>query len=55
LILATGNRHKLAEMEELLPTLDLRPLPAGFEMPPEVRTPGQRSLIFGSASRNALA
>jgi XTP/dITP diphosphohydrolase len=35
MILATGNRHKLAEMEELLPTLDLRPLPAGFEMPPE--------------------
>jgi XTP/dITP diphosphohydrolase len=35
LILATGNRHKLAEMEELLPTIDLRPLPAGFEMPPE--------------------
>jgi XTP/dITP diphosphohydrolase len=35
LILATGNRHKLAEMEELLPALDLRPLPAGFEMPPE--------------------
>jgi XTP/dITP diphosphohydrolase len=34
-ILATGNRHKLAEMEELLPALELRPLPAGFEMPPE--------------------
>jgi XTP/dITP diphosphohydrolase len=35
LILATGNRHKLAEMEELLPTVDLQSLPAGFEMPPE--------------------
>jgi XTP/dITP diphosphohydrolase len=35
LILATGNRHKLAEMVELLPDLDLQPLPAGFEMPPE--------------------
>jgi XTP/dITP diphosphohydrolase len=35
LVLATGNRHKLAEMEELLPSVDLRPLPAGFEMPPE--------------------
>lgn len=33
--LASGNRHKLAEMEELLPALELRPLPAGFEMPPE--------------------
>ncbi|HYJ23183.1 MAG TPA: RdgB/HAM1 family non-canonical purine NTP pyrophosphatase [Solirubrobacterales bacterium] len=35
MILATGNRHKLAEMEELLPTVALKPLPAGFEMPPE--------------------
>jgi XTP/dITP diphosphohydrolase len=35
LTLATGNRHKLAEMEELLPAIDLRPLPPGFEMPPE--------------------
>ena len=35
LILATGNRHKLAEMEELLPAVDLKPLPAGLEMPPE--------------------
>jgi len=35
LILATGNRHKLAEMEELLPAVELKPLPAGLEMPPE--------------------
>jgi XTP/dITP diphosphohydrolase len=35
LILATGNRHKLAEMKELLPTVELKSLPAGFEMPPE--------------------
>ena len=35
MILATGNRHKLAEMEELLPDLELERLPAGFEMPPE--------------------
>jgi XTP/dITP diphosphohydrolase len=34
-VLATGNRHKVAEMEELLPELQLRPLPPGFEMPPE--------------------
>ena len=31
LILATGNRHKLAEMRELLPGVELQPLP------PEVR------------------
>jgi XTP/dITP diphosphohydrolase len=35
LILATGNRHKVAEMRELLPGLELAPLPPGFEMPPE--------------------
>lgn len=35
MILATGNRHKVAEMRELLPGLELAPLPAGFEMPPE--------------------
>jgi XTP/dITP diphosphohydrolase len=35
LILATGNWHKLAEMEELLPAMVLKPLPAGLEMPPE--------------------
>jgi XTP/dITP diphosphohydrolase len=35
LILATGNRHKLEEMAELLPGLDLRPLPPEVEMPPE--------------------
>jgi XTP/dITP diphosphohydrolase len=34
-ILATGNRHKLAEMRELLPGVELEGLPDGFEMPPE--------------------
>jgi XTP/dITP diphosphohydrolase len=35
LILATGNRHKVAEMAELLPEVELQALPASFEMPPE--------------------
>lgn len=35
MILATGNRHKLEEMAELLPGLDLQPLPPEVEMPPE--------------------
>ena len=35
MILATGNRHKLAEMRELLPGAELEALPEGFEMPPE--------------------
>jgi XTP/dITP diphosphohydrolase len=34
-ILATGNRHKLKEMTELLPALELRPLPADLQLPPE--------------------
>jgi len=35
LILATGNKHKLREMRELLPGVELDPLPDGFELPPE--------------------
>jgi XTP/dITP diphosphohydrolase len=35
LILATGNKHKLREMRELLPELDLEGLPEGVVLPPE--------------------
>jgi XTP/dITP diphosphohydrolase len=35
LIFATGNKHKLREMRELLPGVDLEPLPDGVELPPE--------------------
>jgi XTP/dITP diphosphohydrolase len=35
LILATGNRHKLHEMRELLPEADLEPLPETVTLPPE--------------------
>jgi XTP/dITP diphosphohydrolase len=35
LILATGNRHKLREMRELLPEADLEPLPETVTLPPE--------------------
>jgi XTP/dITP diphosphohydrolase len=35
LIFATANKHKMREMRELLPSLDLRPLPEGVELPPE--------------------
>jgi XTP/dITP diphosphohydrolase len=35
LILATRNPHKLIEMAELLPGVDLRPLPPGVATPPE--------------------
>jgi XTP/dITP diphosphohydrolase len=53
-ILATGNRHKLAEMEELLPALELRALPEGFEMPPETGdTFAANALIKARAAREA--
>jgi XTP/dITP diphosphohydrolase len=35
LIFATGNRHKLREMRELLPGIELEALPEGIELPPE--------------------
>jgi XTP/dITP diphosphohydrolase len=35
LIFATANKHKLREMRELLPELELKALPQGVELPPE--------------------
>jgi XTP/dITP diphosphohydrolase len=35
LIFATGNKHKLRELRELLPGVELEPLPDGVELPPE--------------------
>lgn len=35
MIFATGNKHKLREMRELLPGVELEPLPDGVELPPE--------------------
>jgi XTP/dITP diphosphohydrolase len=35
LIFATGNRHKLRELRELLPGVELEPLPEGVTLPPE--------------------
>jgi XTP/dITP diphosphohydrolase len=35
LILATRNPHKLGEFTALLPGVDVEPLPAGVELPPE--------------------
>jgi XTP/dITP diphosphohydrolase len=34
-IFATANRHKLRELSELLPGIELEPLPAGIVLPPE--------------------
>ncbi len=35
MIFATGNKHKLREMRELLPGVELEGLPEGVELPPE--------------------
>jgi XTP/dITP diphosphohydrolase len=35
LIFATGNRHKLRELRELLPGVELEPLPGHVTLPPE--------------------
>lgn len=35
MILATSNLHKVGEMRELLPGIDLEPLPASYESPVE--------------------
>jgi XTP/dITP diphosphohydrolase len=35
LIFATGNRHKLRELSDLLPGVALEPLPEGVGLPPE--------------------
>ena len=55
MILATGNRHKVAEMRELLPGLELAPLPPGFVMPPEDGDSfAANALIKARAARAAL-
>src|ERR1700755_77546 len=35
MILATSNLHKVGEMRDLLPGVELEPLPAGYESPVE--------------------
>lgn len=35
MIFATANKHKLRELSELLPGVELQPLPAGVRLPPE--------------------
>jgi len=55
LILSTRNRHKLAEMAELLPGVELRALPPEVELPPETGdTFIANALIKARAARAAL-
>jgi XTP/dITP diphosphohydrolase len=54
-ILSTRNKHKLAEMSELLPGVELRPLPPEVELPPETgETFEENALIKARAARAAL-
>ncbi len=54
LVLATRNEHKLREMAELLPGLELRPLPAAVELPPETGDSFEaNALIKARAARAA--
>jgi XTP/dITP diphosphohydrolase len=54
MILATRNQHKLREMAELLPGVDLRPLPAEVELPPETGDSFEaNALIKARAARAA--
>jgi len=54
LILATRNRHKVKEMAELLPGVDLRPLPDEVELPPETGDSFEaNALIKARAARAA--
>ena len=55
LILATRNKHKVAEMAALLPGVGLRPLPPEVELPPETgETFEANALIKARAAHAAL-
>jgi XTP/dITP diphosphohydrolase len=54
MILATRNQHKVREMAELLPGVDLEPLPAEVELPPETGDSFEaNALIKARAARAA--
>ncbi|HEY6730884.1 MAG TPA: RdgB/HAM1 family non-canonical purine NTP pyrophosphatase [Solirubrobacterales bacterium] len=54
MILATRNQHKVREMAELLPGVDLKPLPDAVELPPETGDSFEaNALIKARAAREA--
>jgi len=54
LILATRNEHKLRELREALPGIEIDPLPAEVELPPEEgRTFAENALGKARAARRA--
>ena len=54
LVVATRNEHKLRELEEILDSFELVPLPAGIELPPETGvTFSENALIKARATHRA--
>jgi XTP/dITP diphosphohydrolase len=52
-ILATRNEHKVREMAELLPGVDLRPLPDGIPSPPETGDSFEANALIKARSAHA--
>jgi XTP/dITP diphosphohydrolase len=53
LILATRNQHKVREMAELLPGVDLRPLPEEMPSPPETGDSFEANALIKARSAHA--
>jgi XTP/dITP diphosphohydrolase len=53
MILATGNSHKVREMAELLPGVDLKPLPEGVELPPETGNSFEANALIKARAAHA--
>jgi XTP/dITP diphosphohydrolase len=54
MIVATRNEHKLRELEEILASIELQPLPEGVEPPPETgETFAENALIKARAAHQA--
>jgi XTP/dITP diphosphohydrolase len=54
LIVASRNAHKLRELGEILPDIELEPLPDGIDLPPETgQTFEENALIKARAAREA--
>jgi XTP/dITP diphosphohydrolase len=53
-ILATGNPHKVREMSEVLPGVDLKPLPKGIELPPETGDSFEANALIKARAAHAV-
>lgn len=55
LLLATANPHKVREMSELLPGVELRPLPEGVELPPETGDSFEANALIKARAAHAAS